>query len=445
MHRTLLVLSKRLPPISKPLLVTESKQWILTKTPGSANSTAPSPKPQKSSAVRLLSLYQTPLRTGSWPNLSTRRPRAKSAKAISIRGQVACCSLLSVQLPRLRRNMDTRKSSTMSSKSKIGTEVVATRLVHHSQTYMLPSCLLASPPSSLRLREEPGPAAATATSFFLPVQARDASQITTLLNHNMAPSNSPAQSFQNPLSAATAPYFGSRIANPLFQPMTYARAHFPGETHLGPFVNFPGSSSGHQPSSPGHAYLRIPSKGTSWARAVLVQATSPPRVLHDVALQAKHLGQDDKVHQDIDRTVTENHIAPHPPNNFNSYDGSFVYTADMDSTFSNKRSLNVESPAFTPATLPVPRATTISSQAANAAPFTPRAMTSGKHPTDKYQDCADNQGSVTPNTQPDSEPSAFNPATIREFTPSSQLLSQQYETTHSVSPQATNVPFRTLT
>lgn len=53
--------------------------------------------------------------------------------------------------------------------------------------------------------------------------------------------------------------------------------------------------------------------------------------------------------------------------------------ANLDfSGSSNKRSLNVESPAFTPAALPTPnRATTI---AANAAPFTPRGLSSGTKP-----------------------------------------------------------------
>jgi PAB-dependent poly(A)-specific ribonuclease subunit 3 len=44
-----------------------------------------------------------------------------------------------------------------------------------------------------------------------------------------------------------------------------------------------------------------------------------------------------------------------------------------------KKTLNVDSPSFTPATLPVPGKTTISSQAASAAPFTPRGLTSGMY------------------------------------------------------------------
>ncbi|TVY65658.1 PAN2-PAN3 deadenylation complex subunit [Lachnellula suecica] len=77
-----------------------------------------------------------------------------------------------------------------------------------------------------------------------------------------------------------------------------------------------------------------------------------------------------------------------------------------DSSSSVKKSLNVDSPSFKPATLPVPSKTSaISSQAANAAPFTPRSAASG---------------AATPNPQPDTQPT-FNPAQIREFTP------QQYD------------------
>lgn len=67
-----------------------------------------------------------------------------------------------------------------------------------------------------------------------------------------------------------------------------------------------------------------------------------------------------------------------------------------------KKSLNVDSPSFTPSTLAVPsKSSSISSQAANAAPFTPRSLASG---------------TATPNPQPEPQPT-FNPAQIREFTP----------------------------
>jgi hypothetical protein len=53
--------------------------------------------------------------------------------------------------------------------------------------------------------------------------------------------------------------------------------------------------------------------------------------------------------------------------------------ANNTSHRSTKKALSVDSPAFTPATLSVPgKSSTISSQAANAAPFTPRGLASGK-------------------------------------------------------------------
>ncbi|KAF4634548.1 hypothetical protein G7Y89_g3563 [Cudoniella acicularis] len=74
-----------------------------------------------------------------------------------------------------------------------------------------------------------------------------------------------------------------------------------------------------------------------------------------------------------------------------------------------KKTLNVDSPSFTPATLPVPSKTSaISSQAANAAPFTPRGLASG---------------TATPNSQLDSQSATFNPAQIREFTPQNYEIS----------------------
>ncbi|TVY27530.1 PAN2-PAN3 deadenylation complex subunit PAN3 [Lachnellula hyalina] len=73
-----------------------------------------------------------------------------------------------------------------------------------------------------------------------------------------------------------------------------------------------------------------------------------------------------------------------------------------------KKSLNVDSPSFTPSTLAVPSKTSsISSQAANAAPFTPRSLASG---------------ATTPAPQSEPQPT-FNPAQIREFTPQNYELS----------------------
>ncbi|KAH6667548.1 PAB-dependent poly(A)-specific ribonuclease subunit PAN3 [Halenospora varia] len=78
-------------------------------------------------------------------------------------------------------------------------------------------------------------------------------------------------------------------------------------------------------------------------------------------------------------------------------------------TDSIKKSLNVDSPSFTPSTLSVPqKSSAISSQAANAAPFTPRGMASG---------------TATPNSQLDSQSATFNPAQIREFTPQNYEIS----------------------
>ncbi|KAG9234504.1 PAB-dependent poly(A)-specific ribonuclease subunit PAN3 [Amylocarpus encephaloides] len=80
----------------------------------------------------------------------------------------------------------------------------------------------------------------------------------------------------------------------------------------------------------------------------------------------------------------------------------------------SKKTLNVDSPSFTPASLPVPgKSSTISSQAASAAPFQPRGLTSG---------------TVTPNPSSESQPPVFNPALIREFTP------QTYEPAETIGP-----------
>ncbi|KAH8131555.1 hypothetical protein FP744_10002002 [Trichoderma asperellum] len=72
-----------------------------------------------------------------------------------------------------------------------------------------------------------------------------------------------------------------------------------------------------------------------------------------------------------------------------------------------KKTLNVESPSFTPSILqPVQKKPTFSSQAVTAPSFTPRGL-----------------GAATPSTIPDTEAPAFNPASIREFTPSFDLSS----------------------
>ncbi|KAL3422743.1 pab-dependent poly -specific ribonuclease subunit pan3 [Phlyctema vagabunda] len=88
--------------------------------------------------------------------------------------------------------------------------------------------------------------------------------------------------------------------------------------------------------------------------------------------------------------------------------------ADVYSRNSTKKPLSVESPAFKPATLPLlGKGATISAQAASAAPFTPRNITSG---------------TATPTSQLDGEPLTFNPAQAREFTPQSYDISQKVST-----------------
>jgi hypothetical protein len=93
--------------------------------------------------------------------------------------------------------------------------------------------------------------------------------------------------------------------------------------------------------------------------------------------------------------------------------------ANNTSNRSTKKALSVDSPAFTPATLSVPSKTSaISSQAANAAPFTPRGLASGKRilPSSLVGRLT-GEGTVTPIPQVEIEPAAFNPAQIKEFTP----------------------------
>lgn len=93
--------------------------------------------------------------------------------------------------------------------------------------------------------------------------------------------------------------------------------------------------------------------------------------------------------------------------------------ANNTSNRSTKKALSVDSPAFTPATLSVPSKTSaISSQAANAAPFTPRGLASGKQilPSSLVGRLT-GEGTVTPIPQVEIEPATFNPAQIKEFTP----------------------------
>ncbi|KAF7853258.1 hypothetical protein EAF04_010760 [Stromatinia cepivora] len=90
-----------------------------------------------------------------------------------------------------------------------------------------------------------------------------------------------------------------------------------------------------------------------------------------------------------------------------------------------KKALNVDSPSFTPAALPASnKGASVISQAANAAPFTPRGLTSG---------------TATPNAQLDPEIPQFNP-TQRDFTPQNYDLSQNIPT-NGATPEAPYDPF----
>ncbi|KHO00385.1 PAB-dependent poly(A)-specific ribonuclease subunit PAN3 [Metarhizium album ARSEF 1941] len=97
-------------------------------------------------------------------------------------------------------------------------------------------------------------------------------------------------------------------------------------------------------------------------------------------------------------------------------DQGCTFSHDQNKTNSNqsemsRKPLNVESPSFTPANLPsVAKKPTFSTQAANAPAFTPRGL--GASP-------------ALPATPADSESAIFNPAAIREFTPSFELNNSQ--------------------
>ncbi|KAL7947841.1 hypothetical protein V8C42DRAFT_315844 [Trichoderma barbatum] len=83
----------------------------------------------------------------------------------------------------------------------------------------------------------------------------------------------------------------------------------------------------------------------------------------------------------------------------------------------SKKALNVESPSFTPSLLqPINKKPTFSSQAVTAPSFTPRGL-----------------GAATPSTLPDTEAPMFNPASIREFTPSFDLSSSSAVSTNGAS------------
>lgn len=90
-------------------------------------------------------------------------------------------------------------------------------------------------------------------------------------------------------------------------------------------------------------------------------------------------------------------------------DQGCAFSHDQNKTNSNqeisKKALNVESPSFTPANIQAGgKKPTFSSQAASAPAFTPRGLSTG-----------------TPTISPENDTGAFNPAAIREFTPTFDL------------------------
>lgn len=94
-----------------------------------------------------------------------------------------------------------------------------------------------------------------------------------------------------------------------------------------------------------------------------------------------------------------------------------------------KKSLNVDSPSFTPVNVGGSAAggsTSISSRAASAAPFTPRSAASG---------------AATPTPQQEEAPIAFNMAQIREFTPQSYDLSTSALNGNTLDSQVSYDPF----
>lgn len=113
----------------------------------------------------------------------------------------------------------------------------------------------------------------------------------------------------------------------------------------------------------------------------------------------------------------------------------YINTSSDTMPNSLKKSFNVDSPSFTPATLPVPgKSAAMSSKAAAAAPFTPQGLASGAYCTaSRVRLYLMELGTATPTPQSEPETTPFNPAQIREFTPgipqnydSSQVVSVKY-------------------
>ncbi|KAF8854360.1 PAB-dependent poly(A)-specific ribonuclease subunit PAN3 [Acephala macrosclerotiorum] len=109
-------------------------------------------------------------------------------------------------------------------------------------------------------------------------------------------------------------------------------------------------------------------------------------------------------------------------------DQGCAFNHDPNKTLSSqaeaKKSLNVDSPSFTPSTLST--AGKISSHAANAVPFQPRGLVSG---------------TATPTPQTEAQSSAFNIAEVKEFTPGIYDPSQTLGVNGSAADQSSYDPF----
>ena len=122
------------------------------------------------------------------------------------------------------------------------------------------------------------------------------------------------------------------------------------------------------------------------------------------------------------------------PNPLNYQSSLETVNAKLTRLFSlaNRKTLSVDSPSFTPGTLAAPKSSTITSQAVNAAPFTPRGLVGGMSWfLSKFGIWLTNLA-PTPSPQTEPEPVQFNPAAIREFTPS-----QNYDIAQTVSLDST--------
>ncbi|CAD6503440.1 BgTH12-03104 [Blumeria graminis f. sp. triticale] len=99
------------------------------------------------------------------------------------------------------------------------------------------------------------------------------------------------------------------------------------------------------------------------------------------------------------------------------------FNHDLKKTLSippdSKKSLSYDSPAFTPAA-PIAKISSISSQAVNAVPFTPRY----------------HNGTVTSNVQESDFVASFNPASIKEFKPSNYDATQSLGINEAVTDQS---------